>query len=87
MYRSLVKGATHAAVLIASILSTTVSGRADGFLEIDLVSDLPGRAKILDPNLVNPWGVATSSTSPWARSSATRSCISAFPTTAKKRRA
>jgi uncharacterized protein (TIGR03118 family) len=65
MYRSLVKGATHAAVLIASILSTTVSGRADGFLEIDLVSDLPGRAKILDPNLVNPWGVATSSTSPF----------------------
>jgi uncharacterized protein (TIGR03118 family) len=27
-----------------------------GFAEVDLVSDLPG-AKILDPNLVNPWGL------------------------------
>ncbi|MER6010606.1 TIGR03118 family protein [Streptomyces bluensis] len=28
-----------------------------GFVERDLVSDLPGRAEAIDPNLVNPWGL------------------------------
>ncbi|MFF3817473.1 TIGR03118 family protein [Streptomyces bluensis] len=28
-----------------------------GFVERDLVSDLPGRAETTDPNLVNPWGL------------------------------
>ena len=31
----------------------------------NLVSDLPGVADHLDPNLVNPWGIAASSTSPF----------------------
>ena len=30
-----------------------------------LVSDLPGVAPHLDPNLVNPWGLTRSPTSPW----------------------
>jgi uncharacterized protein (TIGR03118 family) len=30
-----------------------------------LVSDQPGEAKFRDPNLVNAWGLAASSTSPW----------------------
>jgi uncharacterized protein (TIGR03118 family) len=65
MHCSLVKGAAHVAILVGSLLTTTVVGLADGFLETDLVSDLPNRAKNLDPNLVNPWGVATSPTSPF----------------------
>lgn len=28
----------------------------DGIVERDLVSDIPGRAEVTDPNLVNPWG-------------------------------
>ncbi|GGZ87833.1 TIGR03118 family protein [Streptomyces bluensis] len=28
-----------------------------GFVERDLVSDIPGRAETTDPNLVNPWGL------------------------------
>jgi len=28
------------------------------FAEVDLISDIQGRAKLLDPKLVNPWGVA-----------------------------
>src|SRR6516164_657064 len=28
------------------------------FTQTNLVSDLPGMAKITDPNLVNPWGMA-----------------------------
>jgi uncharacterized protein (TIGR03118 family) len=34
-------------------------------LQTNLVSDLPGVAAVLDPNLVNPWGIAESSTSPF----------------------
>lgn len=31
----------------------------------NLVSNLPGNAAVTDPNLVNPWGLARSSSSPW----------------------
>jgi uncharacterized protein (TIGR03118 family) len=34
-------------------------------LQTNLVSDLPGVAQILDPNLVNPWGISESGTSPF----------------------
>jgi uncharacterized protein (TIGR03118 family) len=30
-----------------------------GFRQVDLVSDIPGRAARTDPNLVNPWGLST----------------------------
>lgn len=36
-------------------------------LQTNLVSDLPGTAAVTDPNLVNPWGLSSSSGSPlWA---------------------
>src|SRR3954469_24772523 len=41
-----------------SLLSTNV-------LQTNLVSDLPGVAQVQDPNLVNPWGISESSTSPF----------------------
>jgi uncharacterized protein (TIGR03118 family) len=34
-------------------------------LQTNLVSDLPGVAQHLDPNLVNPWGISESATSPF----------------------
>ncbi len=34
------------------------------FRETDLVSNIPGRAQQLDSNLVNPWGISASSSSP-----------------------
>ena len=34
-------------------------------LQTNLVSDLPGVAQVLDPNLVNPWGISESGTSPF----------------------
>jgi uncharacterized protein (TIGR03118 family) len=34
-------------------------------LQTNLVSDLPGVAAITDPNLVNPWGISSSATSPF----------------------
>jgi uncharacterized protein (TIGR03118 family) len=36
-----------------------------GYVVTNLVSDLPGVAPNLDPNLVNPWGLTRSPTSPW----------------------
>jgi uncharacterized protein (TIGR03118 family) len=35
---------------------------ANGFVETNLVSDIPGLALITDPRLINPWGVALSPT-------------------------
>ena len=42
-----------------------LSGQARAFYaQTNLVSDLPGVAEFTDPNLVNPWGMSSSSTSP-----------------------
>jgi len=35
------------------------------FVQVNLVSDIPGLATITDPQLVNPWGVSHSTTSPF----------------------
>jgi uncharacterized protein (TIGR03118 family) len=35
-----------------------------GYIQQNLVSDLPGVAPVQDANLVNPWGMSSSSTSP-----------------------
>ncbi len=37
---------------------------ADGFTQINLVSDIPGMAATLDPNLRDPWGMSFNATSP-----------------------
>lgn len=39
--------------------------RSDGYLQINLVSDLAGVAQLQDPNMVNPWGISFSATSPF----------------------
>jgi uncharacterized protein (TIGR03118 family) len=41
------------------------SAQAAAYLQTDLVSDIPGLATITDPNLVNPWGVSHTLTSPF----------------------
>src|SRR6266436_7624624 len=38
---------------------------AQHYTETDLVSDISGKAPIVDPNLRNPWGLTRSSGSPW----------------------
>jgi uncharacterized protein (TIGR03118 family) len=38
---------------------------ARGFAQVNLASDVPGLARVTDPNLVNPWGVAFSPTGPF----------------------
>ena len=49
---------------IVSLLATTET-RADFIAQTNLVSNQSGVARIMDPNLVNPWGVSYSPTSPF----------------------
>src|SRR5213079_2956014 len=46
-------------VLAAAILTAT-SGRADTYSWTNFQSDIAGVAQHVDPNLVNPWGMAVS---------------------------
>src|SRR5438552_5485878 len=36
-----------------------------GYTQVNLASDVPGLARVTDPNLVNPWGLAFSPTGPF----------------------
>lgn len=36
-----------------------------GFTQVNLAADVPGLARVLDPNLVNPWGISFSPTGPF----------------------
>src|SRR5437868_12579152 len=36
-----------------------------GYAQVNLASDVPGLARVTDPHLTNPWGVATSPTGPF----------------------
>ena len=51
-------------LVAAFALSGGVPAEAQQYKRVDLVSDLAG-ASSLDANLVNPWGLSRSSTSPW----------------------
>jgi len=59
------------AVLIAVVASTAAAPAPPNtptggtVLQTNLVSDLPGVAAVTDPNLVNPWGISSSATSPF----------------------
>ena len=52
-------------LLILGTSTTLVSEPAySAIIEQNLVSDLPGVAAVVDPYLVNPWGMSSSATSP-----------------------
>jgi uncharacterized protein (TIGR03118 family) len=50
-----------ALVVLAAAVLTATSGRADTYSWTNYQSDIPGVAQHIDPNLVNPWGMAASS--------------------------
>jgi len=68
--RTMVKS-LYRIVLAAGILlvvggaERVLADSADNFKQTNLVSDIPGMAKTTDADLVNPWGVSFSSTSPF----------------------
>lgn len=49
----------------ASASHPTKGGSPNTYRVVKLVSDVPGRAANLDPNLVNAWGLAAGPTTPW----------------------
>ena len=53
------------ALILALVVAFTSMGAAQKYQQTNLVSDIPGVAPVTDPNLVNPWGLISSSTSPW----------------------
>jgi uncharacterized protein (TIGR03118 family) len=53
------------AFMVAATPSSMFSASSgNSFEQVNLVSDLPGVARFMDPDLVNPWGIAFSPTSP-----------------------
>jgi len=54
-----------AAFGIGALGATTWRADAGPYAQTNLVSDLPGLAKITDASLVNPWGISHSATSPF----------------------
>jgi uncharacterized protein (TIGR03118 family) len=49
------------ALLLAALSFTAAFARADTYSWTNLQSDIPGVATHVDPNLINPWGMAASS--------------------------
>jgi uncharacterized protein (TIGR03118 family) len=64
----LVPGVFLALFLLLSMPGATFAqaSHMEGFYaQTNLVSDLPNTAPLTDPNLINPWGLSRSATSPW----------------------
>src|SRR5213079_504354 len=56
------------ALLVAvpiAVFAKSANGSQGFYKQTNLVSDLDGVAQFKDPNLVNPWGLVHSPTSPW----------------------
>jgi uncharacterized protein (TIGR03118 family) len=51
--------------LVAAAPARAGEGNNEGFIQTNLVSNLPDIANVQDTNLKNPWGLVHSPTSPW----------------------
>ena len=56
--------ATTAVAALSGGGTAGASAMHHGYRQTNLVSDIPGRAQLTDPNLVNPWGLAAGPTTP-----------------------
>jgi uncharacterized protein (TIGR03118 family) len=56
---------TIALLPFASTRPARAAAESNAYQQTNLVSDLPGMALIEDPDLVNPWGISMSATSPF----------------------
>jgi len=58
-----IRASIKTVLLVLTAMSFTAAlARADTYSSTNLQSDLPGVAAHVDPNLVNPWGMAANST-------------------------
>jgi uncharacterized protein (TIGR03118 family) len=58
-------GPSGTAGTVFKLISTSSSPATNAFVQHNLVSDQPGQADRTDTNLLNPWGIAMSGTSPF----------------------
>src|ERR1700687_298468 len=56
--------ATGLSIAIPGVTANARDAAEGAFRQTNLVSDIPGMAPLTDPNLVNPWGISASATSP-----------------------
>jgi uncharacterized protein (TIGR03118 family) len=52
-------------IAVGALWAGTLHAQVADFVQVNLVSDIPGLATITEPKLVNPWGVSHSTTSPF----------------------
>src|SRR6516165_7553957 len=52
-------------ITVGALWTGTLRAQVADFVQVNLVSDIPGLATITEPELVNPWGVSHSTTSPF----------------------
>src|SRR6266478_952857 len=52
-------------IAVGALCAGALRAEVADFVQVNLVSDIPGLATITDPELVNPWGVSHSPTSPF----------------------
>ncbi len=57
-------GAALLAAAAPAVAAADAPQAANSYRQTNLISDIPGVARITDPHLVNPWGIVASPTSP-----------------------
>jgi uncharacterized protein (TIGR03118 family) len=72
-----------ASLAISALTLSALQTQGADFTQTNLVSDIPGLAKITDPQLKNPWGVAHSPTSPFWTSNQATSTATLYAVTGK----
>jgi uncharacterized protein (TIGR03118 family) len=77
--------ATLAGTSAAAQASAAATAGQDAFRQVDLVSDLPGRAQLLDRDVKNPWGIALGATTPlWVNNNFNPALATLCPTCVPK---
>jgi uncharacterized protein (TIGR03118 family) len=82
------RNAALAAVVVVSAGALVVAARSttrnDAFVVHRLVADAPGRAAHVDPQLVNPWGLAATPTGEWWTGNEARESSTLYSGTGRK---
>jgi hypothetical protein len=52
-------------IAVGALCAGALHAQVADFVQVNLVSDIPGLAMLTVPELVNPWGVSHSTTSPF----------------------
>jgi uncharacterized protein (TIGR03118 family) len=71
----------HVTLSGVAFADNQANGTQTGYVQTNLVSDIPGLAQITDPNLKDPWGIAESATGPFSIADQKASVATAYSVT------